>query len=220
MTGPSEHPNEAPRDQASSGFTPILRRLLGTSPAVLAVTFVDDEGECVDYCSALPPYDAKVIGAHMLVVLAEIDTPTERATRGVVRLLHLVGDRREILVRRVGDDHVLTVTVTEGGAVRRVLEAIEHTVVALRREAGLRAPAWDPVDPGLTVELRPAVGWPYAPVAFTEAGKRVVVADVLGRWIEGAPDTGGEIVCFRVRAEGGQELTLAHDPVTGRWIRR
>ncbi len=219
MKGGPGSPRESPRDQDSSDFTPILRRLLHTSQSVLAVVFVDWEGECVDYCSSLPPFDAKVAGAHMLVVMADI---AARASRlgGVTRMLHVVGDSRELVARRVSDDYLLTVVVEEGGAVRRVLEAVERAVAEIRDEARLSTPSWDPVEIGLSVELRRAVGWPYAPAAFSEHGKRVEVAHVIGRWTEGAPSTGGDLVCFRVRTVSGEELTLAHDPVTDRWMRR
>lgn len=219
MTSAGDAPREAPRDQAASDFTPILRRLLYASSGVLAVVFVDWEGECVDYCSALPPFDAKVAGAHMQIVMADIAARAARVG-GVTRMLHIVGDVRELLVRRVSEEYVLTVVVDEGGAVRRVLEAVERAVYEIRHEAALVAPSWDPIDPGLMVELRSAVGWPYAPAAFSEQAKRVVVQHVIGRWIEGAASTGGDLVCFRVRTETGEELTLAHDPVSDRWIRR
>lgn len=212
-------PPEAPRDQAASDFTPILRRLLYASPGVLAVVFVDWEGECVDYCSALPPFDAKVAGAHMQIVMSDIASRAARVG-GITRMLHLVGDDRELVVRRVSEEYVLTVVVSEGGVVRRVLEAIDRAVLEIRDEAGLSTPPWDPVDPGLHVELRSAVGWPYAPATFSERGKTVVVQHVIGRWVEGAASTGGDLVCFRVRTDSGEELTLAHDPVSDRWIRR
>jgi hypothetical protein len=39
---------------------------------------------------------------------------------------------------------------------------------------------------------------------------------VLGRWTE-ALEAGDEIVCFRVRTEEGQELTLVHEPRSDVW---
>jgi len=64
--------------------------------------------------------------------------------------------------------------------------------------------------------VREAVGWAYAPAAFSDQGVRVFVSDVLGRWTE-AVGNGDEIVCFRVRTEEGQELTLVHDPRLDGW---
>ena len=36
----------------------------------------------------------------------------------------------------------------------------------------------------------------------------------------GAEATGGELVCFRIRTIPGEEMTLAHDLVTDRWLKR
>ena len=57
---------EGARDQAESAFTEILRRLLHRMKGILAVAFVDGAGECVDYCSALDPFDTKVVAAQLL----------------------------------------------------------------------------------------------------------------------------------------------------------
>jgi hypothetical protein len=72
----------------------------------------------------------------------------------------------------------------------------------------------------LEVIVRAAVGWPYAPAAFSQEGVRVVVSDVLGRWTEPGGSLGDELVCFRVRTADGQELTLVHDPAGNGWLAR
>src|SRR4051812_38568136 len=56
---------EAARDQGESAFTPILRRCFQDVPRLLAAVFVDAEGECIDYVSAIDPFEAKVAAAHM-----------------------------------------------------------------------------------------------------------------------------------------------------------
>jgi hypothetical protein len=67
------------------------------------------------------------------------------------------------------------------------------------------------------VLVRSAIGWEYAPAAFSEGGIRVAVSDVLGRWTEPSGVQGDDIVCFRVRTQDGQELTLVHDPGGDGW---
>jgi hypothetical protein len=216
----SERPPEAARDQDESGFTPILRELWAQHPGVLAVAFVDSQGECVDYCSSLAPSDAKVVGATLLILLEEIRPRLEKADAGEPKLLHVVTDRAEYVSRRVTDDWLLVVLVRPTRAVRKLMEAIEHAVLRLRQEADAPPPAWDRGDSGLRVEVRVARGWPYAPSAFVESGTRTEVVSVIGRWVEGGEATGGELVCFRVATPNGEELTLAHDLVSDRWLRR
>jgi hypothetical protein len=82
---------------------------------------------------------------------------------------------------------------------------------------GLPAPEWEPQRGSLEVMVRSAVGWPYAPSAFNEGGITVGIADVMGRWTEPGGVGGDELICFRVRTEEGQELTLVHDPDGEGW---
>jgi hypothetical protein len=98
---------------------------------------------------------------------------------------------------------------------------LERAAGQFRREIGAEVPTWEP-SPPLEVVVRPAVGWPYAPAAFTQdGGTRVVVSDVLGRWTE-RPDAPAleDRTCFRVRTDDGRELTLVHDPARPGWLVR
>ena len=69
----------------------------------------------------------------------------------------------------------------------------------------------------MQVMVRSAVGWPYAPASFDQAGVRVAISDVLGRWLEPSEMGRSELVCFRIRTQEGQELTLVHDPSADGW---
>lgn len=208
---------EAPRDQAESAFTPILRRLLHRATGVLAVCFVDDEGECVDYCAALSPYDVKVTGAHFCVLMDLIGERIGKVGGGASWLVHVSGDERDFVARRLSQEYVLVVVTKPRALTRRLLGGIEQTVAELRREAGIPVPEWEPAVDAVRVDVRAAVGWSYAPTAFHEEGQRVAIADVLGRWSEGSGQTAR--VCFRVRTEHGEELTLVHDRGFDRWER-
>lgn len=208
---------ESPRDQTESAFTPILRRLLHRTTGVLAVCFVDDEGETVDYCAALPPYDVKVNGAQMRVVMGNLGPRMQHAGGGESWLLHVSAGDRDLLARRLSDEYTLIVLTKPRGVTRRLLAGIEQAVGELRREAGIAVPQWEPAVFTIGVEVREAIGWPYAPAAFLDEGRRIVIADVLGRWTEG---TGPRArVCFRVRTDDGEELTLVHDREIDRWER-
>lgn len=208
---------EAPRDQNESAFTPILRRLLHRTTGVLAVCFVDDEGECVDYCAALPAYDVKVTGAHLWVVLVELSARMAKIGGGETWLLHVNGEERDLVARRVSEEYMLAVVTKPQALTRRLMGGIEQAVAELRREAGIAVPEWEPVVDAVRVEVRTAVGWSYAPAAFHDEGRKVEIADVLGRWTEGSG--GAARVCFRVRCDDGEELTLVHDRGHDRWER-
>ncbi|MFW5924899.1 MAG: hypothetical protein ACOC9O_01045 [Myxococcota bacterium] len=210
---------ESPRDQEESAFTSVLRRLWESSPGILAACFVDDEGECVDYCSTVDPFDAKVSGAYMRVVVDVVGGAVPRLGGGEMHALEAYGLERDLVARRVDPQYLLVVVADVGAVDSRVLDQIEAAVADLRHEAGVEVPGWDPQAAPLEVELREAVGWQYAPAAFLERGRRIVVSDVIGMWIESGGAAGGELSCFRVRTEEGVELTLAHDSERGRWMR-
>jgi len=220
----STRPPEAPRDQETSGFTAILRKLWRSRRKVLAVAFVDYDGECVDYCSSLAPYDAKIVGAYMHMVLTHVADSTEKLGHGAPRTLIMHAEAREIVVRKVSPEYWLVVLVRAGGLSRGLLAAIERAVLELRSEAGLASPdaeasadAAAGAGPALVVELRTSRGWPYAPSAFSEHGLYVPILAVLGRWVE--EEDARDIVCFRVRTDSGEEMTLAHDIGTNVWKR-
>lgn len=211
--------SEATRDQEESSFTPVLRRVWASSPGVLAAVFVDEEGECVDYCSTLVPFEAKVAGAHLRIVVDVAQEAVPRLGGGEMHALEVYGARRDMILRRVDEHYLLVVLAEEGAIDARVRDQVEAAVADLRHEAGVEVPVWDPQSVPLQVELRHAVGWEYAPAAFIERGRRIRVADVLGMWTESGGAAGGALSCFRVRTEAGVELTLAHDMNRDRWMR-
>ncbi len=209
---------EAPRDQDESAFTPILRRLLYRATGMLAVCFVDDEGECIDYCAALSVFDVKVTGAHLCVVVNELTRRMRRVGAGESWLLRVSGEQRDLVARRLDDQYLLVVVTKPRALTQRLLGGIEQAVSELRREAGLTVPDWEPMTDSVRVEVRQAVGWPYAPAAFHDDGQLVPITAVLGRWSEGAGQHAR--VCFRVQNEDGEELTLVHDRALDRWERQ
>ena len=210
---------EAPRVQGESAFTPILRRLLHRTTGVIAVCFVDGEGECVDYASTLPPFEIKVTGAQLLVTVEETAERLRAVGSGQTWWVHVQGPERELACRRVSEDYLLVVVTKPRAMTRRLMGGIEQAVAELRREACIDAPLWETVTGSVSVEVRRAIGWPYAPAAYVdERGERIAIDDVLGRWTEG---TGRKSkVAFRVRTEGGEELTLVHHRAADRWERQ
>jgi predicted regulator of Ras-like GTPase activity (Roadblock/LC7/MglB family) len=211
---------ETERDQVESAFTPVLRRLRDHVPALLTAAFVDVEGECIDYVSVLPPYDAKVHAAHMHHLFNVLCTSSERLSVGEHFAFEICAGERETWVQRVAGDYLLVVLL-EPEFDRDVLrDAISLASAEFRIEVGLDRPAWEGAGRRLSVRVRAAVGWTYAPQEYSEGDARVTITDVLGRWTERDSQRGEELVCFRVRTADGQELTLVHDPDENGWIVR
>lgn len=204
---------ESPRDQDESAFTPLLRRLLRCDPHLLAAVYVDPEGECVDYCTKLDPFDAKVSAAQMMVVMVDVVRRLIRIGLGNAFEVAIEASERVLVVRRIDDDYALVLVATNGANRDVIDHNLERAVAAFRGEAGLKAPAWEP-EHGLSVELRRAVGWRYAPRSYSLRGRRIGVVDVLGRF----DDRDQDLECFRVRDERGYELTLAYDSKLARWF--
>jgi hypothetical protein len=208
-------PPEAKRDQMESAFTPILRRAWSASAAVLSLAFVDPEGECIDYVSSLDPFEAKVCAAHALVLVEGLRAARAKLGLSDPALLSIAGSRRELWAWRASAEYLLVAVLVPGADHSQIRGVLASASREFREEVGVPAPGWEPAGGAIEVLVRPAVGWPYAPQSFHRAGKRIVVTDVLGRWLEGTDDD--EIICFRVRTEEGQELTLVHDPNGEGW---
>lgn len=212
---------ETARDQAENAFTVILRRLFQTVPALLSGVFVDLEGECIDYVAAIDVYEAKVCAAHMHMLMEGLRRARLLASTGDTYTLELVTSQREIWVRRIGEDYMLVVLLAHGFDRAEVHDAMACACREFRAEVGIAAPSWEERLESLSVRLRASAGWAYAPEGFTLDGERYTISDVLGRWTEAAHGGSAPLVCFRVRTQQGQELTLAHDERTDGWrVRR
>lgn len=208
---------ETERDQIESSLTAPLRAIYHSTPNVLAAVFVDSEGECVDYCSGLDPFDSKVAAAQLQVVLDGVRHFAGRVSAGRPALLEILGQRRSFLVREVGDGYSVVVVVAGKSIDVAVGWALDECINTLRDETGLQTPAWDP-ECDLEVTTRHAVGWEYAPTSFKLHSRRHAIADVLGRWEEEGGLAGRPLVCFRVRDTEGVESTLAFDPSEDVWL--
>jgi hypothetical protein len=211
---------EGPRDELETAFTPILRRVWTEVSTVLSVAFVDHEGECIDYVSSLDAFEAKVSAAHATMLIEQLRSRQQKLGLSVPVMLMIGATRRELWARRVTEEHLLVAISAHGAEAAGIAPVLERAAAEFRREVAAALPPWE-ASPPLEVVLRAAVGWPYAPAAFTEEGVRVVVTDVLGRWTE-HPDEPGieERTCFRVRTDDGRELTLVHDPARPGWLVR
>lgn len=211
---------EAPRDQAEGPLTVLLRQMLIISPSVLSAVFVDADGECVDYCTQTDAYEAKVAGAILSLALIQVRRFAERMDVGEVATLEVHGADHDLAARNLGEGYCVAIVTEPGGVDQDVMTAMSRVGAAICEEAGLPLPSWDSEEPGLRVETREAIGWPFAPVSFAQGdGRAVRIVDVLGRWEEHGGLAGSPLTCFRVRLEDGREETLAYDETEDLWMR-
>jgi len=210
---------EGERDQAECSFTPLLREIFALAPQVHAVAFVDVEGECVDYCSSLDAFDTKVFGAHLHMLMENTRRRMQGMATGHLRYLQIFAEERDFIIRPLTDEYVLIVIAAPGSADRILIDAMDRAAELLRQEAGLSRPRWEPAAGRLEVKLRDSVSWEFAPASVDDGERCLQIADVIGRWEEGGGAAGGKLVCFRVRSEDGDELTLVHDEARDIWFR-
>ena len=211
--------DEALRDQLETTFTPMLRRAYEATPSALAFAFVDQEGECIDYVSAIDPFEAKVCAAHAFVLIDGLHDRQSRLRMRNPFALEIATESRCLWARLMCADYVAVAVVTPDADRTKLEATLAELSREFRGEAGIETPSWD-TAPGVEVMIRSAVGWAYAPAAFNAGGASVAVSDVLGRWTEPGGVHGDEVVCFRVRTQEGQELTLVHDPAVDDWQTR
>ena len=209
---------ETERDQVESAFTPILRGLFRSAPGVIAAVFVDHEGECIDYCVGIDPYDAKVAGAHLILVLSEIQPRVVSLMAGDALDFIVYGSERDLMLRRVSDGFALVVVTSAGTLDEVLMEHVEGVVDGIRRELHEAAPIWDVRLAPLDVEVRASGPWVFAPEVVRRGQERIAILDVMGRWEEGEHLPGGKLVCFRVHTEDYRELTLAYDVANKSWF--
>lgn len=217
--GRSAPPLVLQRDRPISPFGEILARFVEVHTGCLAAVFVDADGECIDYASQVDVFDALVIGAQLSPQSHALGRLSQQHGGGALVLWVLEASERDVVVRRVSDELTVVIALEAGALGARLLRSTAPLAEALRREAAIPAPSWEPWGEPMPVELRTAGGWGYAPAALITPDGRREPIEVLGRWTEHGSISTREVVCFRVRC-GGEELTLSHDLSLDRWQRR
>ena len=207
-------PEEAPRDQAESAFTPVLRGLLTRVPGLHAAAFVDGEGECVDYCSTLPPDEARVLGAQIEVTVRAVERSLAVLRAGLLVSMRLACERADLAAARVDEEYLLVALGRPGAFDERTERLLGRVARGLRSVAGLQPPPWEEGAEGLRVALDEALG---VPTALRLAGRLERVEAVLGRWRQPLLLLGDVLEGYLVRTEQGRELSLLRDPRSGRW---
>jgi predicted regulator of Ras-like GTPase activity (Roadblock/LC7/MglB family) len=204
-------PSTLDRDQAITGFSRHLDGLLAQLPEALCAVFVDPEGETVDVSARVDPFDARVAGAEMAIVLGSARAASRKLGYGDTLEVRLESPQRSVIVRAVSEGYELVLLVGAPAISARAAELVAQTAVALLTEAGLPPP---PSYATLrSVERKPSQTGMLVPAAFDDRGVRRKVTAVLGHRTEGGA------VKFLVRVDTGEELLLVNEPISGRWTR-
>jgi predicted regulator of Ras-like GTPase activity (Roadblock/LC7/MglB family) len=205
-------PGKVARDLDSTGFSSHLDELVRQVPEAICAVFIDGEGETVDLASRVNPFDARIAGAEMSIVLDSIRRSRTKLGEGAVIELRIEGNARSILVRHVAEGYDIVVLVDSASITARVAEATAAASFALLKETGLKPPPRAPIL--RAVEHRPSRMGILVPTAFEENGRRRRVETILGH-----RDDGDGLVRFLVRLDDGEELVVVHDRAQARWIR-
>jgi predicted regulator of Ras-like GTPase activity (Roadblock/LC7/MglB family) len=125
------------RDLQGTGFTATLRALVEEVPGLQAVAFCDEEGEVVDYHTYLPPFETKVAGAVLGLLLATVQREAPLLAAGGMRELVVLTDQHVLFVRRSVGEYFLAGVMEAGGALGKLLAALDATEARVLTEAGL-----------------------------------------------------------------------------------
>ena len=193
----------------TSAFEPILALLVRRVVGALAAVLVDAEGETVDYAGIGEAFDLRIAGAHMRLVLEGARNLRIGVTLGATLVVE--AKARSYLVRLLPDGYAVVLLLRRRAA-RLFLPTDSRALLdferALCAEAGWsRRPelaAWFPV--------RVRRGGDFRPLALISGEFRPRCLETLGTLVRLPPGHRG----YRVRAAGGEELTLVREP-GGHW---
>jgi hypothetical protein len=196
------------RDQALSGFSEALQRLCDSASA-LSATFVDPEGEAVDYAGVVDPFETRVAAAEWGLIIRTLRS-TPSLTWADTAELSFRGRRRSFVVVTLGQGYAL---VIELRACRLYVSrrALAEAVRAISDEAGLEVPEiWSPDRERWTrvrIESDRRIRRPTA--IWRE--DRWHALEILGRV---ARDQLRQCeMGYRVRIDDGSEMTLVREPL-------
>ncbi|MBN1769942.1 MAG: roadblock/LC7 domain-containing protein [Deltaproteobacteria bacterium] len=125
------------RDLRGTAFTAALRGLVEDVPGLQAAAFCDEEGEVVDYHTYLAPYETKVAGAVLGLLLATVQREAPHLAAGGIRELVVLTDQHVLFVRRSVADYFVAGVMDPGGALGKLLAALDAAEARLLTEAGL-----------------------------------------------------------------------------------
>lgn len=198
-------PEPPARDQETTTFTEILRRLVNEVAGARAAVLVDFEGETVDYAGVIDAFELRVAAAHWQIVLSQLSA----SALGGMRQLTVRNHSRSYVVRRLHAGYAVVIVLHRYAAFAASSRALAEADARLCAEAGWPPSSlscWfgievetDPNDPEHPVRLRAADVWHEI--------------EVIGCLNDPPPRAQG----FRVRLECGAEVMILRER-TGQWF--
>lgn len=153
------------RDQETTSFTEILRRLLRATPGARAAALVDFEGETVDYAGAVDPFELRVAAAHWQIVLSKLGASPLGATKQIIVRTRA----RSYVVRRLHASYAIVLVLYRHAAFAVSRRALQEADARLCAEAGWPLPDvafWfsldvetDPLEPTRPLRINTGDGW-------------------------------------------------------------
>ena len=125
------------RDLQKTGFTPSLRHLVAEVPGLHAVAFCDEEGEVIDYHSYLDPYETRVAGAMLGVLLSAVVREAPRLVHGGIRDLLLETDEHVLFARPTAAGYYLAGVLARGSVLGKLFSELDNAEARIMAEAGI-----------------------------------------------------------------------------------
>ena len=125
------------RDLQKTGFTASLRRLVAEVPGLHAVAFCDEEGEVIDYHSYLAPYETKVAGAMLGVLLSTVARAAPLLLYGGIRDLLIETDEHVLFARPTAAGYYLAGVLARGGVLGKLFSELDNAEARILAEAGI-----------------------------------------------------------------------------------
>lgn len=202
-----------PRDIDLTGFTLHLEALLGQVPEALCAVFVDSEGETIDLATRIDPFDTRIAGAEMAIVLQSLRASCKRAGAGPAVELRVECEDRCLLARNVAEGVDLVLVVEGNYLAPETIDALAGASMELLRESGLPPPSTVMVlRPNQPPQRASRPAWAI-PTVVDEDGERHVVDAILG-WRQET-----DRIDYLVRLDSGEELIVTRDPKSGQYRR-
>jgi hypothetical protein len=120
--------------EEKSSFFPILESLLNEVQEAEAAIFSDAEGESIEFCGNMDPYDIKIIGAYAAILMPLLRTRHNSSPHTLI----ISCSRRTLYLRHM-ETYILTLVLRRRTYTAGLEEAVERAAGRFIKEAGLKA---------------------------------------------------------------------------------
>jgi len=120
--------------EAKSGFFPILESLVSEVKGAEAAIFSDAEGESIEFCGDMDPYDIKVIGAYATILMSQLRTRHNSNPYSLI-----ISCSKRTLVLRKMETYILTLVLRRRTYTAGLEEAVDRAAELFIKEAGIKA---------------------------------------------------------------------------------